>query len=168
MRIDVRGSDELRDLFIAIQGMDRDVRRYFRALTKSKMTTPYLQTIQNNARTPLERKVIAQTATLATSDQNVRLQAAGKGRALSGGLAPKFDYPAVEFGASRGKRTTYRGRRGGTTFSVTRRTTQQLKPRNARGYVFYPTVTEIVPRLASLWAQTIVRGIGNLFDGKPF
>ena len=35
------------------------------------------------------------------SNQNVRIQAANKGRRLSGGLDPKTDYPAVEFGANR-------------------------------------------------------------------
>lgn len=163
-RIDVRGSQELRDVFIALRGMDADVRRYLRAFTKSKMVTPWLQAINAEASTPLERSVIAGTSTIATSDQNIRVSAATKGRKMSGGLEPKVDYPAIEFGANRNKRTTYtrKGKR------VTRHTARQLRGRRRGGYVFYPAAEEMTPRLASLWVQTIVKGVSNIFEGRPF
>lgn len=170
MRIDVRGSDELRDVFIALGAMDAPLRRYLRALTKSTLVKPWLSAIAAEASTPLERRVIAATAVIATSDQNIRIQAAGKGRALSGGLYPKLDYPAVEFGANRSKKSTYRRRApgAGKIHSVTRRTARQMRPRQQGGYVFYPAASKMIPRLASLWVQTIVKGVSNIFDGKGF
>jgi hypothetical protein len=163
-RIDVRGSQELRDLLTAMNGMDADIRRYLRAFAKSKMVTPWLQSITAEASTPLERTVIAGTSTIAVGDQNVRVQAAQKGRRMSGGLQPKVDWPAVEFGADRNKVTSYvrKGHR------VRRHTARQMRGRRRGGYVFWPTAEDMTPRLASLWVQTIVKGVSNLFEGRSF
>ena len=164
MRIDVRGSQELKDVALALSAMDTPMRRYLRSLTKAKMTEPWLSEMNKRAGTRLEKRVLSSTATIATSDQNIRITSAAKGRALSGGLNPKVDYAAVEFGANRAKKSTYT-RKG---HRVTRRTAVQLRPRNRDGYVFYPAARVMIPRLASLWVQTIVKGIGNIFDGKEF
>jgi CRISPR/Cas system endoribonuclease Cas6 (RAMP superfamily) len=144
--------------------MDRDVQRVVRAYAKSEMVRPWLSEITSRASSTLEHRVISSTSTVAVSNQNVRVQAAAKGRRLSGGLDPKTDYPAVEFGANRGKRKTYT-RKG---HRVTRRTAVQLKPRRKSGYVFWPAAEEMIPRLAALWVQSIVKGIANVFDGKAF
>lgn len=163
-RIDVRGSQELRDIAILMQNLDADVRRYIRAFTKSKMVAPWMEAVRMEATTKLERSVIAATTTLAVSDQNVRVQAAAKGRRLRGGLEPKVDYPAIEWGADRGKKRTYT-RKG---HRVTRHTARQLRGRRRDGYVFGPAADEMTPRLASLWVQTIVKGVANVFEGRGF
>jgi hypothetical protein len=49
---------------------------------------------------------------------------------------------------------------------VTRNTTAQFKPRNRSGYVFYPAAKEMIPRLASLWVQTVVKTFADIFEGK--
>lgn len=126
------------------------------------MTRPWLDAIMGEARTSLEQRVISATSTIATSDQNIRIQSAAKGRRLSGGLNPKTDYAGVEFGADREKKTSY-VRQGSR---VTRRTRAQFKPRRKSGYVFYPAARKMVPRLASLWVQTIVRTVADIFDGS--
>jgi hypothetical protein len=108
------------------------------------------------------------TARVAASNQNVRLSAATVGRPLAGGLDPKREARAVEFGASKDHRATYtatstRGRR----FTVTNRhTARQLPRRNPKGHTFYPAVAQIVPRIASLWVQTVVRTLAEAFEGK--
>ena len=161
MRIDVRGSQELQDVALAIQNSDREVRSAIRAFTKSRLTTPWLSAIANEADTTVERRVIGSTASLSVSDQNVRIQSATKGRRLSGGLVPKVDYGAVEFGASHRKRTyTRQGHR------VTRNTTAQFKRHNRDGYVFYEAAREMIPRLASLMVQTVVKTYADIFEGK--
>lgn len=162
MRIDVRGSQELKDIVLAINRSDTAVQRAIRSFTKARLTRPWLDAINDNASTTLERRVIASTATVAVSNQNIRIQSAAKGRPLSGGLNPKTDYASVEFGGNREKKVTY-GRKGGR---VTRRTARQLRPRNGRGYVFYPAATRMIPRLASLWVQTVVKTYADIFDGK--
>jgi hypothetical protein len=106
--------------------------------------------------------VISATATIAVSDQNIRIQSAAKGRKLKGGLDPKVDYPAIEFGANREKVVTYT-RKG---HKVKRHTARQLQGRTASGKVFYPAASEMIPRLAKLWVQSVVKIYGDIFDGK--
>lgn len=164
MRIDIRGSQELKDVALALSGMDAPLRRYLRALTKSKMVQPWLGEMNKRASTTLEQRVLASTATIATSDQNVRITSANKGRRLSGGLDPRTEYAAIEFGANREKMTSYvrQGHR------VKRHTARQLRGRRTSGYVFYPAAREMIPRLASLWVQTVIKGLSNVFEGKAF
>lgn len=162
MRIDVRGSDALKDMVLAINQSGRDVQRVIRLYTKSELTRPWLEAINKRASTALERRVISSTATVSVSNQNVRIQSAAKGRKLSGGLNPKTEFPAVEFGANRNKVTSYT-RKG---HRVKRRTAVQMRPRNKSGYVFYPAASEMIPRLARLWVQTVVKVYGDIFDGR--
>lgn len=155
-------------MYLAINRSETYVRRAIRTFIKSELTSPWLNAINDRASTTLERRVISATASMTVSDQNVRVQSATKGRKLSGGLNPRADYPAVEFGANRNRVATYS--RGGKQAArrVTRHTTRQLRPRNSRGYVFYPAAEAMIPRLASLIVQTVVKGYANIFDGKAF
>ena len=161
MRIDVRGSDELQDVILALKSSDAETRRAIRTFTKARLTRPWLEAINDQASTPLETRVIAATATVAVSDQNIRIQSAAKGRRLSGGLSPKVDYGPVEFGAGH-KKVPYR-RKG---HRVVRNTTAQFKSKRRKGYVFYPAAQEMIPRLASLWVQTVVKTYADIFEGK--
>ncbi len=167
MRLDVRGSDALRDVVLAINQSDREVQRAIRTYTKAELTRPWMQAIGEQVNTKVEGRVIAATATISVSNQNIRIQSAAKGRKLSGGLNPKVDYPVVEYGADRSQTTRYRrkGRNGGT-HNVKRHTYIQFRPRNKRGYVFGPAAKEMIPRLASLWVQCVVKVYGDIFDGK--
>lgn len=161
MRIDIRGSRELQDVIVALKSSDTETRRAIRAFTKSVIIKPWLDSIRDEADTRLERLVISSTATVAVSDQNIRIQSAAKGRRLSGGLDPKRDYAAIEFGAAHKKKTyTRNGHR------VTRNTTAQFRGRRPQGYVFYPAAKEMIPRLASLWVQTVVKTFSLIFEGK--
>lgn len=161
MRIDARGSRELKDIILALQNSDRELRSVIRAYTRSELTRPWLEAINERASSIVERRVISATATVKVSDQNIRITSATKGRRLSGGLSPKTDYAPVEFGAGGRKRTyTRQGHK------VTRNTTAQFKRPNRRGYVFYPAATEMIPRLARLWVQTVVKTFADIFDGK--
>lgn len=161
MRIDVQGSRELQDVILALKNSDAETRRAIRTFTKAEITRPWLEAINKEAGDILERRVIAATATVAVSDQNIRIQSAAKGRKLSGGLQPKLDYGPVEFGAA-GKKKSYM-RKG---HRVTRNTTAQFKPRNRKGYVFFPAARLMIPRLARLWVQTVVKTYADIFEGR--
>ena len=166
MRIDVRKSREFQAAIIAVRQLDKTLRKMVRQHTKAIVEPAWSQALTRRASTSLERRVIVSTAVVAASDRNVTVRAASKGRPLSGGLNPKADYPAVEFGASQGT-TTYRRRSPrGTTHTVTRHATRQLRARNANGYVFYPAAAEMVPRVAALFVQTVVKTIANAIEGK--
>lgn len=135
----------LQGVIVALKHSDRETRKSIRQYTKANMTRPWLDAIDKEASTVVERRVIASTATVAVSDQNIRIQSAAKGRPLSGGLNPKVHYGPVEFGSSRHK---------------------QFRPRNRSGYVFYPAAKKMIPRLASLWVQTVVKTFADIFEGK--
>ena len=161
MRIDVQGSRALQDVILALKSSDAETRRAIRTFTKARIVKPWLDSVLNEADTKMERRVIAGTATIAVSDQNIRIQSAAKGRRLKGGFEPKRDYAGVEFGALHKKVTyTRKGHR------VTRNTTAQFRGRRTQGYVFYPAAREMIPRLARLWVQTVVKTYADIFEGK--
>jgi hypothetical protein len=156
-RIDAKASREFQAILFAIKSTDRDVRAAIRKHTKAISTKEWQQAMREQASTRLESRVLAATARVAVSDQNIRLSAATVGRPLSGGLKPSDDYAGVEFGAGP-RRTSYQSTsRRGNRYTATRNTRAQLRPRNRKGYVFFPAVVRMVPRIASLWAQTVVR-----------
>jgi len=167
MRLDVKKSPELLATIYAIRSLDKTIAKMTRQETKRIAAPEWTKALAERADTRLEHRVIVDTSVITVSNQNVRIQSASKGRALSGGLAPKADYPAVEFGADQTRTTTYRRRSPkGKVHTVTRHATHALKPRTAKGYVFFPAAREMIPRLAALWVQTTVRTIATAFEGK--
>lgn len=161
IRVSARSSAALRATVLAIKSVDRDLRREIRTGVRTVALGEWARALDRSASTTLERRVIADTARITASDQNVRIRAAGaRRRVTTGGLRPAEYGRAVEFGADRGKRTTYR-RKG---HPVTRHTARQMRPRNRSGYVFFPTAAEMVPRLLALWVQTTVRTIAEALE----
>lgn len=167
MRIDVFGSRELLATIYAIRSLDKNLRKQNRQQTKRVAQPEWTKALAERADTRLEHRVIVGTAVVSVSDQNVRIQAAKKGRALSGGLTPQMGAGAVEFGAhAKGKTYSRRSRKGGT-HRVTRVINTQFKPHSGnRGYVFWPAAREMVPRMARLWVSTTVRTIAEALEGK--
>ena len=165
MRLDVLTSRELLATIYAIRSLDKTIQKMIRQQTKSMAAPEWTKALAQRADTALEQQVIVNTAVVAVSNQNVRAQSANKGRLLSGGLDPKTDYPAIEWGADDDTQAYMRRSRKGGTHSVKRHTARQLKRRSS-GYVWGPTVQEMIPRLARLWVQTTVRTIAEAIDGK--
>lgn len=166
MRIDVTKSRELQAAIFAIRSLDKTIQKLVRQHTKRIAAPEWSKALNRKASTALERAVLANTSVVTVTNQNVRARSASKGRRLSGGLNPKTDWPGVEFGATAQNATYTRVSPKGTRHRVTRKTGTQLRRRNREGYVFYPAAREMVPRLASLWVQTIVKTIGNALEGK--
>lgn len=167
MRIDVKASRELLATIYAIRSLDKTIQKMIRQHTKTTAAPEWKKALAERANTRLEHRVLVDTSVVTVSNQNVRIRSASKGRALSGGLEPKFDYPAVEFGADVSKVTTYTRRsRKGRVHRVTRHTSSAMKPRRSDGYVFGPAAAEMIPRLARLWVETTVRTIATAIKGK--
>lgn len=133
--------------------------------------------VNEHATTRLEHKVLAQTARVAVSDRNVQLKSAQLSRPISkrpgrDPMRPSEHWASVEFGADRNQTNSYQSNRtsrehGRRFFDVkNRHTTRQLRRPNRRGYVVYPAAANIIPRIASLWAQTAARTIHEAFEGK--
>jgi hypothetical protein len=166
VRIDVRYSPEYQATMYAVRMLPRTLQKLIRQHTKRIAQPEWSKALQRRVSTALERRVIADTAVVSVTNQNVRVVSAGKGRAMSGGLLPKVHYPAVEFGAQDDAQVYDRRSAKGTPHRVTRHTARQLRPRNPNGYVFRPAATEMVPRMFRLWAQTVVKTTGYAIEGK--
>lgn len=166
MRLDVLKSRELLATIYAIRSLDRTIQKMIRQETKRIAAPEWKKALAERADTRLEHRVLVDTAVVSVSNQNVRAQSANKGRALSGGFNPKTEYSAVEWGADDDTQVYDRRSRNGGQHKVRRHTARQLKRRNRNGYVFGPTVQEMVPRLARLWVQTTVRTIAEAINGK--
>lgn len=166
MRITVFGSKELQAVILALKTLDRDTRSEIRKHTKTMATTEWGKALSENASTRLEHRVLVATGRVRVSDQNVTLTSATIGRRLEGGLEPKRDAAAVEFGADPGKIAYEATSRNGRRYTVRRNTRGQLRPRNKKGYVVYPAAASIIPRIASLWIQTAARTIYDKLEGR--
>lgn len=166
-RISIFHSKELQGVLLALKGMDKETAKHVRRETKNMIQPAWQKGLAERAATRLEHRTLVSTARVAVSNQNVTLKSATVGRTLAGGLQPKQSWHAVEFGGDRAATRTYQARsRKGKTFTVTRRTMAQLRPRNRKGYVVYPTAAEIIPRLASLWVQTVIRSFYDTIERK--
>lgn len=167
MRISVYNSRELQAVLLGIRAFDREARRNLRRETKAIAQTAWQKALAEHSETRLEALVLSKTGRVAVSDQNVTLQSARVGRSLAGGLKPSESWHAVEFGGDQNATETYEARsKTGKTFSVTRHTRRQLRPRKKAGYVVYPALAEMIPRIASLWVQTFVRTFYEALEQK--
>jgi hypothetical protein len=165
MRINVLESKELLATIYAIRSFDKTLQAQIRKQTKAVAEPEWKKSIAERANTRVEHRVIVDTARVAVSNQNVRVQSANVGRPLSGGLNPKTQYPAVEFGI-RPKKVTYdRTSRKGGTHKVTRTIGNGLPNPRKRG-PFWGAAENMIPRLARLWVQTTVRTLSEALEGK--
>ncbi|MGV8973384.1 MAG: hypothetical protein ACOH10_13765 [Rhodoglobus sp.] len=168
MRISVFNSAELQSVILAMKGMDRELAKQIRAANKRVIQPVWQEGVRGNAMTRQEVRVLANTARAQVSDQNITLQAAGIGKALSGGAKPAAIAHSVEFGADRSARSTYSARSSkGRPYTVhNRRTRAQFRPRNLKGYTAYAAAAASIPRYASLWVQTTIRTFIELIEKR--
>lgn len=166
VRLDARASREWQAVAYAVRSIDKTLRKQIRTHTKRVAAPEWQKALARHATTELERRVIVATAVVAVSDQNVRIQAANKGRPVSGGFHPKVDGHAAEFGSNRrvveSRRVSARTRQ----HAIKAASGYSLRPRNRDGYVFWPAAREMVGRIFALWAQTTVRTVATALEGK--
>lgn len=156
----------LRTLLAGMKRLDRDIAKHMRRETKNMVQQEWQRAVAEHADTRLEQLVLASTARVAVSDRNVKLKSAHLSKRLSGGLTPSAHYGPVEFGAAIGQSSVTQRSRRGRTYSYKRTTGRQFKRPNKSGYVVYPAAKNIIPRLASLWVQTMVRAFHEAAEGR--
>lgn len=84
-----------------------------------------------------------------------------------GRLIAVENWAGIEYGANHALTTRYdRTSTKGTRHAVTRHVRTGLPRRRRKGRVIEPAVTQILPRIASLWAQTVVRTYLDALEGK--
>jgi hypothetical protein len=165
MRIDATTSPEYRATILAIRSVPKTLQKMIRRETQRIAAPEWSKALAERAHTRVEQRVLVDTAVARVSNQNVKLMSASKGRPLSGGLDPKTDYAAVEFGADHGKTATYSRNRRGNRHEVTRHVSRGVPARRKAG-PFYGSVRNMIPRIGALLAQTTVRTIATALEGK--
>jgi hypothetical protein len=167
VRISVHVSPELQAMLARIKELPAEVRKQVRVATKGAALPIWQESVGLHVQSRAEGLAFGRTARVAVTDRGVMLQAARVGKPLRGGLDPRTQWHALEFG---GTPDTVRGvamtSRKGRAYTATRHTQRQLRPRRRTGYVVFPAVADAVPRLFSLWLQTITRAGHEALEGR--
>ncbi|MDN4598845.1 hypothetical protein [Leifsonia virtsii] len=163
LRISVFASKELQQTIAILKGVDKDISKAIRIHIRSITSGEWAEAVRGRTSNAQEVKVLANTARVLVSNQNITLRAGHIGKALSGGAKPSDIVRPVEFGAPQNTVNTYTARsRKGKTFRVTRHTNRQFRGPSRTGYAVYPAASKVIPRIASLFVQTTIR---TFFEG---
>ena len=167
LRVSAYSSRELLTVLRGLRQLDRETKKHLRQGLKGMVQQAWQQTLAQHANTALETRMLVSTARVAISDQNVRLKSASLSRKLSGGLSPSAHYGPVEVGADPLPNATeqVRSRKGGT-FTRRRDPHRPFKRPNRQGYVVYPSIASVVPRVLAMYTQTFLRAIHEALEGK--
>ncbi len=121
--------------------------------TRKEVNPLWQAAVRGRVRTPLQRKVLGDTATASVTRLNVLLNAAKKGAPLSGGGRRQRLWIGAEFGASRGVDT------------LGRSLAKRFGPRNTNpGKVIYPAAFEVVPKVGAIWVKNTAAVVADAFD----
>jgi hypothetical protein len=154
LRIDAAASRELQAVILALKQADKEVQKQVRTHTKGSILPEGQKGIREHVSTRMEHRVLADTARVTVSNQNVTLKAGGLQKRLSGGARASEIYAPVEFGTNREHK------------KGNRHTRRQFRPMNRKGYAVYPTAADLIPRFAALWVQTTVRTMHEIFERR--
>jgi hypothetical protein len=159
----------LRAVVLALKAVDKANRADISKATRDTLNPIWREAIATHANgSRMDNLVFGKGARVAAGNP-ARAIAASSRRALrkgAGGFIPDEMGRALEFGADRGKTSTYTRRGKGKSHSVTRRTTTGLPARNRKGRVVYPAFAEVAPRMVSLWTQIVVRNLHEAFEKR--
>jgi hypothetical protein len=160
LRISAFESPAIQGTILALKGVDKELAAQIRKATKSVTVDEWRRAVARNAMSRFEYRVLVATARVATTNTNVSLRSGQLAKKMSGGAPGYLLTPGVEFGKHPGRitSTSSKGkpyeRRFGSTF----------RKRNRKGYVVYPAIAEVIPRIAALWVATTVRTLHEALD----
>jgi hypothetical protein len=158
------GSRELRAVASAVKLARRDIVNDINKATRATVNPLWRDAVDSAARSKMDRAVLSKGARVAAGNPP-KLVAATSTRALSGGFTPSVSWAAFEFGADPSKVTTYTGKSPrGKAYQIRRHTTHQLPRVNKKGRVLYSTTRDVIPRVAALWTQIVVRKFAEAFE----
>lgn len=159
-RVRVEGIREVTAAATALKAVDRSVKNQTARNLRSTVPKIWTQdSITRQTRTRMDRAVFNGVKVSASSSR-ITLQAG------TSPLIPADITSAVEFGDPNKGYTTYTERRRGKSVRVRRRTQQQLPGPIRAGRVAHPALRVAMPRLLSLYVQTVVRTIHEAWEGK--
>lgn len=162
------GNAALQAAVLAFKRGDRDLKSTMNKETRARMSPLWKSLVESKAAAQgtTASKVLGKGARIKAGLPPVAL-AATSGRRTRGGLVPGDDWYAFEFGGQRSKETTYTRRSvKGNAHQVTRHTSRQLPGRKKQGWVVYPSVAEITPRMVSMWIFIIADTYRNAAESR--
>lgn len=165
MPIDVRQSPELQAAILGIRAANRDLRRRIYADARANVGGLWTPALERRASTTLDRRVILKGARVAVGTSGFTVKAATSRKALSGGLIPANQWPAVEFGARRRKATFPSTSRKGRRYMVTRTINRGLPGRVPHGRIAFDAASEIGTKLVGSFVTSIVTTYQESVDG---
>lgn len=154
-------SKDLLRVLARLQGLDKEMVKQVNAATKAAALPIWRDTLAQSSDSRMEVKVLSGSAAVLASSSNVKLRSGHTSKRLSGGGRVFELAPAVEFGRNPNAQTAVKSSRG-MTFK--RRSGARFKQRNRSGYVVHPAAQNAIPRIASLWVQTVYRTIAEAFE----
>lgn len=152
----------LRDLLLALRGVDVDTRKHVLAAARQDATPIWQGELAPRAASRLQSKVLVNTARVSVTARNIQLKSGAVGK-LSTGTRVSALAAAVEFGMSPGAYIATHSRKGK---AYVRRAGSTFLGRTKAGKVVFPAVAEAIPRVASLVIQTCARTLYDALDGK--
>ncbi len=165
--VSVRDHDELKAVVLGMRALDRDARNQVNRQTRANLSPIWTSEVERRLTSPMDRLVLGSgTRVKPGNPPSVLAAQATRGIGKGRRLVPAERWPAWEFGAT-DDTTTYerRSKRGGT-HKVTRHTARQVPRRTPKGRVLMPALRAATPRLNSLWVQTYVRTVIDVFEGR--
>lgn len=166
--VDVFDSRELQATLLAFRILPKEVTSLTRKYTKQLVDAEWQKGLNARAATPLQRAVLARTATSSVTNSQVSMKSATKGFVgrSRGEKTPASELAGgAEFGANIGLYTKYQRRsKNGGTHQVSRRTMRHFGYFRKGGRVVFKTGEDLAPRIASMYVQTLLRTTAEAFE----
>lgn len=164
----IRQSRPLQAVVLAMKLADRDLKKKINNATRDTLNPVWRRAVDERMADRVDQRVFGSGTRIAAGNPPAAVAGSSR-RRMAGGLVPLENWRAWEFGAvgrdtsyTSYPRAAYTRRQGGRAVQVragtVRRRTLVQVPSNVRtGRVLYPAFAELAPRVASLWAQIVVK-----------
>lgn len=148
--ISVRESATLKVTLLAMQAVDKSVQSTIRKETRAVGASAWREELQRRPASEQQSRLLVKTSVVKASNNGLTLTSATqKRKALSGGGTPIGLGKTFEFGDNKGYSKVH-----------------GAPPRRKSGYVVYPALAEVAPRLISLWVQITMKHVHDALEGK--
>lgn len=144
----------LRASVLAVKAATRDIRTDINRNMRGTMNPVWRNRVTAGAHGGMEARMLTPGTRIAAGNPPALVAASGN-RRIGRGLSANRHAAGWEFGASDGVRSQSSGR--GPNKTYTRHVMRHLPARNRKGRVVYPAAAEVLPRIASFWAQSVIR-----------
>jgi hypothetical protein len=147
------------------RSLDRDVRKAIRASVSRELLPTMRASAMHHARKPLARAV-AGTARLSWWKDVPGVAFGGRRAVASTGVDGRTVAHGVEYGSDGTRKATFRTTSPkGASYSVTRETSAQFRPRTADGAFVAAAAEEVAPDVVARWADLVVEATVDALGG---